>query len=86
MKKIKFSLGRKSILFTYHPTRKIDKEKKDIKTILNALKKIKSNFIFTLPNSDPLSDQITNEIYKFKKQNKKNVIFKSIVKIYFILQ
>ena len=80
-KKIKFSLGRKSILFTYHPTRKkIDKEKKDIKTILNALKKIKDcNFIFTLPNSDPLSDQITNEIYKFKKQNKKKcVIFKSM--------
>ena len=80
-KKIKFNLGKKSILFTYHPTeKKIDKEKKNIKVIFNALKKIKNcNFIFTLPNSDPLSDLITNEIYKFKENNKKKcIIFKSM--------
>ena len=71
LKKIKFSLEEKDYSLIIQLEKKIDKEKKDIKTILNALKKSKIVLIFTLPNSDPLSDQITNEIYKFKNKIKK---------------
>ena len=80
-KKINFKLGHRSILFTYHPTEiSIKNEKRNIKKIFDALEKIKNcNFIFTLSNSDPLSDCITKKIIKFKNLNKnKSKIYKSM--------
>ena len=77
-KKISLDLRLKTLLVTLHPTtvnyQNIDK---DIDNLLNALKKIKSQIIFTYPNSDSGHQKIIKKIKIFCKKNKRNIFIKN---------
>ena len=80
-KSLNFKLGKLNFLLTYHPQTSEDgNEVKNIRTILNAIEKIKDyKLIITKPNFDKFSNKIIDEIDKFVNENHKNVIsFKSL--------
>jgi GDP/UDP-N,N'-diacetylbacillosamine 2-epimerase (hydrolysing) len=77
-KEIFLDLRLKTLLVTLHPTtvnfKNIDKE---IDNLLNALKKIKSQMIFTYPNSDLGHQKIIKKIKVFCKKNPGCVFIKN---------
>ena len=51
-KKLKTNLDEPYLLISYHPTTTdIDSEYQNIKTLIRVVKDLKTNFIWTLPNS-----------------------------------
>ena len=87
-KQLNFKFLKKNILINFHPeTLNSKSEKKQIKEILESLKKFKdTNKIFTMPGIDKGSNHISNEINKFIKKNKNSYLFKSLgYKKYFSL-
>ena len=63
------------MLITFHPaTLESVPSKSQIKTLISAIENLEDcTFIFTMPNADPESSIITDEIQKFK--NNDNAIF-----------
>ena len=66
-KKLKTNLDEPYLLISYHPTTTdIDSEYQNIKTLIRVVKDLKTNFIWTLPNSDAGSAIILEEVEKSK--------------------
>ena len=78
--KLKFKFNKKSLLITLHPeTLRREKIKENCKIVLSALKKLKNTtLIFTMPNNDVQSNQITKQIKIFCNKNKNAFFFKSL--------
>ena len=81
-KKIKFTLGKKNIMVTFHPAT-FDNKENIIKTFRNLLKAIDKipdvKIIFTKPGVDMCSSVIHKLIDNYvHKNNKKSIVFKSM--------
>jgi GDP/UDP-N,N'-diacetylbacillosamine 2-epimerase (hydrolysing) len=79
-KKLKIKFNKKNYIVNFHPeTLKKSANKKYIKIILSAIKKIKfANFLFTMPGFDIENYAIIEEIKKFVKKNKNTFFIKSL--------
>lgn len=79
-KELGINFLKKNILVTYHPvTLKIKESKKELKLLLNTLKKLKNTFIiFTSPNIDIGSIHIVKEIQNFVKNHNNSIFIKSL--------
>jgi len=78
--KLKIKFNKKSLLITLHPeTLHREKINKNCAIILSTLKKLKNTtLIFTMPNNDVQSNQITKQIKNFCNKNKNAFFFKSL--------
>ena len=71
----RIKMPEKFCLACYHPvTLELIDLKKQIKTFLNSLRRIKCSIIFTYPNADPGTIEIIKELEKFKK-NREDKVF-----------
>ena len=79
-RKYKIPIHKKTILITFHPeTKSKIYVKKQIKILLNSLKKIKNSFIiFTHNNFDTFGKYFIKEITNFCKKNRNSKIIKSL--------
>ena len=77
-KKLKIKFKKKNFLITFHPeTVYKGKSLKQIKTIINVLKKFENyGLFFTLPNYDNEASIIKKRIVQFAKKNKYAKVFK----------
>jgi len=85
-KRLNFKFLKKNILVTFHPeTLNKDDTKKNLTSLLNALKKLNNTIIiFTMPNYDIDSAIIHSEILNFVKKKKNAYFFKSLgQKVYY---
>ena len=84
-KKFKLKFLKKNFMICFHPeTMNKNSTKKQIKIILQALKKLKnSNLIFTMPGADLENKIIISEIKKFVKKNRFSYFFKSLGDVYY---
>jgi len=86
-KRINFKFGKKNIFVTYHPV-SLNRysEEKNIKAILNSVKKLKdAKIIFSSPNVDSGSDVILKIIKKFVNNNKnKSKLYKSMGDLFYL--
>ena len=79
-KKLKFQLGSKVAIVTYHPItlEKVD-HKKEIQILLNVIDEFDFQVIFTKANADPYGNLINSAIGKFCKKNpRKYRLFDSV--------
>lgn len=79
-KKYKIPIDKKTILITFHPETKSKIHiKKQIKILLNSIKKINESFIiFTNNNFDTFGNYFIQEISNFCKKNNNSKIIKSL--------
>jgi len=80
-KSIDFKLGKKNILFTYHPTTldSLDKISRDIDNILSALDDYKDiNIIFTKANSDSGGRIVNKKLEEYVKNRDNCTLFTSL--------
>lgn len=79
---IKFKLGQKFILVTYHPvTTEISDAENQINNLLNALETVKEDYkiLFTLPNSDTAGRMIAHRIKEWVNMNpEKSILIPSL--------
>ncbi len=80
-KKIGLNLKKPTILVNFHPlTKNLENNKKYLSNLLESLKNLKYQIIFTYPNADKKNDEIIRLIYTFiknKKNKKKNIFIKN---------
>jgi UDP-hydrolysing UDP-N-acetyl-D-glucosamine 2-epimerase len=71
---------KRNLLITFHPaTLESTPSKSQIKTLISAIENLEDcMFIFTMPNADPDSSIITDEIQKFCKNNDNAIFYKSL--------
>lgn len=79
-KLLNFKFNQKNLLVTFHPSTLNDGSNvSDIKELLFSLSLLKNtNLIFTLPNSDPESRMIIEEINKFCNKNSNSRVYASL--------
>ena len=72
---------KKNLIVTYHPeTLSQDLGINGFCNLINSIKNIEGNFLFTYPNPDPGGETILEKLKEFIKTNPKNEIYKWIKK------
>ena len=80
-KKLNIKFNKKNIIVTFHPEtiNSKNQNKKNLKTLLKSLSKLKeTTIIFTMPGADVSFKMIISELKKFVKKNKNACLFESL--------